>query len=88
MDEEFEAVFEAIGWENFWEIGEEGSALLTMEFLMTLHVTNEEDEGIRIHFCLFVTEHILPPCTLSNLLGFSALCTLSIDPQDFVTKDF
>ena len=50
MDDEFEAVFEAVGWENFWEIGEEGSTLLTMEFLLTPHVKDEEDEGIRIHF--------------------------------------
>ena len=59
-----------------------------MEFLMTLHVTEEAHTGTLIHFRMFGEEHVLPPRTLSNLLGFSALCTLSVDPQDFVTKDF
>ena len=87
MDAEFEMVFEAVGWENFWEIGDEGCALLTMEFLMTLHVTNESHVGTLIHFCLFGTEHVIPPCTLSNLLGFSPRCS-SVDSQDFVTREF
>ena len=35
--EQFEEVFQAVGWENFWNIEEEvGSIALTMEFLMTL----------------------------------------------------
>jgi len=55
---------------------------------MTLHVTNEEDEGVRIHFRLFGTDHVLVPRTLSNLLGFSPLCVLSIDSQNFVARDF
>src|SRR6187551_1358463 len=36
MDEEFPEIFHAIGWENFWEINEPGSYLLTLEFLSTL----------------------------------------------------
>ena len=36
MDEEFPEIFHAVGWENFWEINEPGSYLLTLEFLSTL----------------------------------------------------
>jgi len=36
MDEEFAEVFQAIGWENFLHINEQGSYLLTLEFLSTL----------------------------------------------------
>jgi hypothetical protein len=38
MREEFNEVFEAVGWSSFAEIREEGIVLLTKEFLMTLRV--------------------------------------------------
>jgi hypothetical protein len=36
MDSEFELVFNNVGWENAWELNEQGCRLLTIEFLCTL----------------------------------------------------
>ena len=71
MLEQFEQAFGYIGWDKFWDIDEEGSILLTKEFLMTLRV-----ESLRtcttIHFCLFDTDYAVTERQMSNLLGFSS----------------
>jgi hypothetical protein len=36
MDSKFELVFNNVGWENAWELNEQGCSLLTIEFLCTL----------------------------------------------------
>jgi len=36
MDSEFELIFTMIGWEDAWEITEQGSKLLTIEFISSL----------------------------------------------------
>jgi hypothetical protein len=36
MDSEFDLVFKNIGWEDAWDINEQGCNLLTIEFLYTL----------------------------------------------------
>ncbi|RLN05097.1 hypothetical protein C2845_PM13G08210 [Panicum miliaceum] len=43
MDNEFESIFHAVRWSEFWRITELGLKLLTLEFLSTLEVT---DTGI------------------------------------------
>jgi len=42
MDVEFDFVFRAVGWEDVWNIHEQGSKLLTVEFLSTLQTTDAE----------------------------------------------
>ena len=44
MITEFQVIFHAVGWENFWRVNEDGCRQLTIEFLCTLtrtatHVT-------------------------------------------------
>ena len=41
MDTELDLVFQSLGWESFWLIHEQGSRLLTIEFLCTLRETKE-----------------------------------------------
>ena len=40
MDVEFDLVFRAVGWEDVWNVVEQGSKLLTLEFLCTLQITD------------------------------------------------
>ena len=40
MDAKLDLVFRAVGWDGFWNIVEQGSELLTLEFLCTLQITN------------------------------------------------
>ena len=40
MDIEFNLVFRAVGWEGVWNVVEQGSKLLTIEFLCTLQITD------------------------------------------------
>jgi hypothetical protein len=42
MDSEFELIFRNVGWEDAWEITEQGSKLLTIEFFSTLSIVNNE----------------------------------------------
>jgi hypothetical protein len=42
MDFEFDLVFKNIGWEDAWEINEQGCKLLTIEFLCTLQTIDSE----------------------------------------------
>jgi hypothetical protein len=51
MDVEFDFVFRAIGWEGVWNVVEQGSKLLTLEFLCTLQITDN-----RVKFRLFGKE--------------------------------
>ena len=78
MREEFNEVFEAIGWSDFTEIPEGGIILLTKEFLMTLRTDTRRD-GTYIWFRLFNTDYELTLRQFSNLLDFSPQCTLSED---------
>src|SRR6187551_2533119 len=71
MDEESAEIFHAVGWENFWEINEPGSYLLTLEFLSTLV---SENGGIRFRF--FNQEFFCSWRDFSLALGFSSRCSL------------
>jgi hypothetical protein len=55
MDAEFELIFKNVGWEDTWELDEQGCRLLTIEFLCTLQPTDTE-----ISFRLFGKEFSLP----------------------------
>jgi hypothetical protein len=55
MDSKFELVFKNIGWEDAWEINEQGCKLLTIEFLCTLKPSDSE-----VAFKLFGKEYSIP----------------------------
>jgi len=74
MDAELDLVFRAVGWDGFWNIAEQGSKLLTLEFLCTLQIT---DTGIQ--FRLFEKEFSSPWKDLSLLLGFNSQCVVDVD---------
>ncbi|WVZ97381.1 hypothetical protein U9M48_042923 [Paspalum notatum var. saurae] len=87
MWEEFNEVFQTIGWSDFAEILEGGIILLTKEFLMTLRTDTRRD-GTYIWFCLFNTDYELTLRQFSNLLDFSPQCTLSEDVVGFNSAKF
>ena len=87
MLDQFDQAFGYIRWKNFWEIDEEGSILLTKEFLMTLQV-EEPTTGMTIHFHLFDTEHVLTERKVSNLLGCSSRCSLADEPAVCNARNF
>jgi hypothetical protein len=55
MDVEFDLVFRVVGWEDVWNVVEQGSKLLTLEFLCTLQITD-----IRAKFRLYGKEFSSP----------------------------
>ena len=55
MDVDFDFIFRAVGWEDVWNIHEQGSKLLTAEFLYTLQTTDTE-----VKFRLFGKEYSIP----------------------------
>jgi hypothetical protein len=55
MDIEFNFIFRAVGWEDVWNIHEQGSKLLIVEFLCTLQPTD-----IEVKFRLFGKEFSVP----------------------------
>jgi len=55
MDTELAFIFQVNGWDGFWNIAEQGSKLLTLEFLCTLQIT---DTGVK--FRLFRKEFSSP----------------------------
>ena len=85
MDAKLDLVFRAVGWDGFWNIVEQGSKLLTLEFLCTLQITD-----IGIQFRLFGEEFSSPWKDLSLLLGFNSQCVVDVDHalQDFDTQKF
>ena len=55
MDVEFDLIFRVVGWEDIWNIHEQWSKLLTVEFLCTLQTTDTE-----VKFRLFGKEFYVP----------------------------
>ena len=80
MDRELNMIFNLVGWGNFWNITENGSKLLMIEFLCTLQVTE-----LGVAFRLFKQTFILTWRELSNPLGFPPIAAIDIDAmlQDF-----
>jgi hypothetical protein len=85
MDVEFDFIFRVVGWENVRNIHEQGSKLLTAEFLCTLQTTDT-----KVKFRLFGKEYSIPWKEFSLLLGFNAQCILDVDSalQDFDKAKF
>ena len=52
LRQDMNCTFTAVGWSRFADITEQGSHLLTMEFLSTLHVETVGKET-KIHFRFF-----------------------------------
>jgi hypothetical protein len=65
MDDDFTSIWQAIGWEEIDPIFEEGSHLLTNQFLCSL---KEVDNGIT--FRLFEVEHFCTWRDLAQHIGF------------------
>ena len=67
MDVDFARVWHAVGWDGFAPVEENGSRLLTIQFLCTLR---ELDNGVCFH--LFGNEYYFTWQNFSHLLGFNA----------------
>ena len=55
MDVEFDLVFRTVGWESVWNVTEQGSKLLTLDFVCTLQIIHT---GVK--FRLFGKEFSYP----------------------------
>jgi len=64
MDTELTFIFQVVSWDGFWNIAEQESKLLTLEFLCTLQITDS-----RVKFRFFGKEYSSPGKDLSLLLG-------------------
>lgn len=74
MESEFEIVWKAVGWETIDPMDEEGSRLLTIQFLCSLQ---EDQDGII--FRLFEQQYFVTWKDLSLHLGFNRKCATEID---------
>jgi hypothetical protein len=73
----------AVGWENFADIVEPGSQLLTTEFLISLAI-EETGTETKVHFRLFNEQFEMKLNAFSNALGFHKRCIL--DPSELDNK--
>jgi hypothetical protein len=74
MDTEFTTIWKAIGWERVAPIDEQGSRILTIQFLCSL---KEVDNGIT--FRLFGKEYFLTWKNLVIHLGFNSKCSVDLN---------
>ena len=65
MDVEFASIWKAVGWEEIDPVWEEGSRLLTIQFLCSLKEVDNE-----ITFCLFEVEYVCTWRDLAQHIGF------------------
>ena len=70
--------FTAAGWEDFADITEAGSQLLTMEFLISQNI-EEVGTETNIYFRFFNEQFVVSLKDFSMALGFHKRCIL--DPQ-------
>jgi hypothetical protein len=75
--------FTAVLWEDFADIVEPGSQVLTMEFLISLAIEETSTET-KIHFRLFNEEFVMKLKEFSIALGFHKRCIL--DPSELAKK--
>ena len=71
--------FTVVGWENFANIVEPGSQLLTMEFLMSLTV-EETSTVTKVYFWFFNKQFEMTLKQFSVVLGFHKRCILDPNP--------
>jgi hypothetical protein len=74
MNTEFITIRKAVGWENVAPIDEQGSHILTIQFLCSV---KEVDNGIT--FRLFEKEYFLRWKNLSIHLGFNSKCSIDLN---------
>ena len=74
MDVEFTSIWKAIGWDEADLVWEQGSRLLTIQFLCSL---KEVDNGIA--FRLFEVEHFCTWKDLAQHIGFQRRCLIDLD---------
>ena len=72
-----------VGWENFADIVEPGSQLLTMEFLISLAI-EETGTKTKVYFHLFNEQFVMKLKDFSIALGFNKRCIL--DPIELANK--
>jgi hypothetical protein len=82
MDSEFELIFRNVRWEDAWEITEQGSQLLTIEFLSTLSIDNNE-----VKHRMFNKPFTLSLKDLSLSLGFSNRYIINVKALHEFNKD-
>jgi len=73
--------FTAIGWEDFADVMEPGSQLLTMEFLISLAIEETSTET-KIYFQLFNEQFVMKLKEFSIALGIHKRCIL--DPASLL----
>ena len=73
----------AVGWENFADIVETGSQLLTMEFCISLAIEATGTET-KVYFRLFNEQFVMKLKDFSIVLGFLKRCIL--DPSELAKK--
>ena len=71
----------AVGWENFTDIVETGSQLLTMEFCISLAI-EETGTETKVYFRLFNEQFVMKLKDFSIALGFHKRCIL--DPMSLL----
>ena len=72
-----------VRWENFADIVEPGSQLLTMEFLISLAIEETSSET-KVYFRLFNEQFVMKLKNFSIALGFHKRCIL--DPSELAKK--
>ena len=72
-----------VGWENFADIVEPSSQLLTMEFLISLAI-EESGAETKVYFRLFNEQFVMKLKDFSIVLGFLKRCIL--DPSELAKK--
>ena len=82
MDVDFAHVWHAVGWDGFVPVEENGSCLLTIQFLCTLW---EVDDGVSLQ--LFGVECYFNWRNFSHLLGFSVRLLVSLGKLAVVLID-
>ena len=75
--------FTAVGWEDFADIVEPGSQLLTMEFLMSLTIEETSTEA-KVYFRFFKEQFEMTLQQFSVVLGFNKRCIL--DPNTLAER--
>ena len=83
LKQDMNNAFTAVGWENFIDIVEPGSQLLTMEFFISLSI-EKTGAKTKVYFHLFNEQFEMKLKDFSIALGFHKRCIL--DPNELSKK--
>ena len=81
LKQDMNQAFTTVGWEDFADVVELGSQLLTMEFLISLAIEETSTET-KIYFQLFNEQFVMKLKEFSIALGFHKRCIL--DPASLL----